>query len=620
MMSPAAYRNATVAALALGLGLWVWAGRPPMPAKDELRAVVFSRQNLIAVGVLLVCLAPPVTRFLDRELGRLRHPSSRDRGIITVFVLVVAVCSFYYAAVYGERWFIPKFHDERMYITQMQMLARGRLWMPQHPLADAFQTFHVMVKPKYAAIAFPGAALMFVPAVWFHLPWWLLPMCAAGALVAMLYRVVAELVDGVAGLLAAFVAIASTTLRYLSIIVMSHTVLPLLGLLMFWAWLRWRRSRRVGWAVAIGAFAGWAAITRPVEAICWAAPLGVAILLDLRDARVPWPRWATAMAAIVVGAAPFLAIQVAFNVGVTGSPFRSAYQEYFARYLPQSSIGFHTYDPNLKPNTTLPQRLEYYQEFDVRFITRHRVDRLVETWRDERTKYILDPAVPHRLLWILLPVGVLGLVTRPRRALAAVLPLFVGIYFWFTYLLPHYSVAVLPSLVLILVCAPGALQRTWPRLRLEMPATLAIAALSLTGLPQVNPNVVDDPYNLGLLWIDHFELPKLVTKPAIVLFKYQPGGNTHEEPVYNYDVAWPDDAEIIRAHDLGPEKNLELLEYYAARQPGRHVYFFDRGTGTTTSVGTVGELWAKLRPRAATTTAPAATLTSPSTRPATSPR
>jgi len=171
-----------------------------------------------------------------------------------------------------------------------------------------------------------------------------------------------------------------------------------------------------------------------------------------------------------------------------------------------------------------------------------------------------------------------------------VLPLFVGIYFWFTYLLPHYSVAVLPSLVLILVCAPGALQRTWPRLRLEMPATLAIAALSLTGLPQVNPNVVDDPYNLGLLWIDHFELPKLVTKPAIVLFKYQPGGNTHEEPVYNYDVADPLDAPIIRAQDLGDARNRELIDYFAAHRPAINIYRFDRAARQLELLGTAEQL------------------------------
>ena len=69
---------------------------------------------------------------------------------------------------------------------------------------------------------------------------------------------------------------------------MSHTVMILLGLLMVWAYLHWRRSARYAWAVAIGVIAGWAAITRPVDAMCWAATVGLAILLDLRGkARGP---------------------------------------------------------------------------------------------------------------------------------------------------------------------------------------------------------------------------------------------------------------------------------------------------------------------------------------------
>ena len=45
---------------------------------------------------------------------------------------------------------------------------------------------------------------------------------------------------------------------------MSHQVLLLVGLLMVWAYLRWRRERRLRWALLIGAFAGFGAITRPV--------------------------------------------------------------------------------------------------------------------------------------------------------------------------------------------------------------------------------------------------------------------------------------------------------------------------------------------------------------------
>ena len=63
-----------------------------------------------------------------------------------------------------------------------------------------------------------------------------------------------------------------------------------------------------------------------------------------------------------------------------------------------------------------------------------------------------------------------------------------------------------------------------------------------------------------------------------------------QEPVYNVDVAWPDRASMIRAHDLGPERDGELFRYYAAVSPNRLVYRFDRRTGQVQELGRVGDL------------------------------
>ena len=60
-----------------------------------------------------------------------------------------------------------------------------------------------------------------------------------------------------------------------------------------------------------------------------------------------------------------------------------------------------------------------------------------------------------------------------------------------------------------------------------------------------------------------------------------------DEPVYNTDVAWPDDATVIRAHDLG-ERNRELIGYYARVSPGRWVYLYDKSTGELTNLGQAG--------------------------------
>jgi hypothetical protein len=54
-------------------------------------------------------------------------------------------------------------------------------------------------------------------------------------------------------------------------------------------------------------------------------------------------------------------------------------------------------------------------------------------------------------------------------------------------------------------------------------------------------------------------------------------------------VAWPDQAPIVRAHDLG-DLNIELYRYYALKQPDRHVYIFDRASYTLKPLGRVADL------------------------------
>ena len=92
------------------------------------------------------------------------------------------------------------------------------------------------------------------------------------------------------------------------------------------------------------------------------------------------------------------------------------------------------------------------------------------------------------------------------------------------------------------------------------------------------------------MWFSYKELPKHVQVPALVLFRFHPGDNTNEEPVYNVDVMNPDDAPIIRAHDLGVQRDQELFDYYAARQPERTVYLFDRAARKMVRLGNITEL------------------------------
>ena len=218
---------------------------------------------------------------------------------------------------------------------------------------------------------------------------------------------------------------------------------------------------------------------------------------------------------------------------------------------------------------------------------------LPRTWVGRWLPMAFSAALPARVLIVPFFVGVLGLVTAPRRVLWATLPLFFLAYVPHTFFLEHYAVVFAPAVLLGVVLGFRTLEETWPRYRDAIASACAIAVLvlSLSSLHELNPAVDDETFHSPMLKFVNEQLPYLaqVQRPAVVLFRWAEGENPIEEPVYNSDVAWPDDAPIVRAHDLG-ERSREIFEYYAKAQPERTFYRFDRKTRTLIPLGPAGVL------------------------------
>jgi hypothetical protein len=392
----------------------------------------------------------------------------------------------------------------------------------------------------------------------------------------------------------------------------------------------------------MGVFAGWAAIVRPLDALCYAIPVGVAVAYELWKGPLPQPargqspiplaargqspnplaspgaagerervspgRRLLVPVLIVVGAAPFLALQLYFNKGVTGRWLQTPYTYYLERDQPRTSLGFHAFDPALVPETTLVQKRDYYRQFMHRFIQEHQPGTVLGVWARKSLPMLFEATLPARVLVVLVPVGLLGLTDIRRRMVWAPLPLFVVGYMLNTFFLEHYAAAVIPAVLLSVVLGLRVLEETWPARAefIRAAGTLVVVVVSLTSLYEFNPvataldrdeatkrkhQIDDETFRSPTLRFAR-QIEDMIEKPAVVLFRYPPGSPVStiiEEPVYNTGVAWPDDAPVIRAHDLG-ERNGEIFDYYAQRQPGRMFYRFDRATGTVTPIGRARDL------------------------------
>ena len=223
------------------------------------------------------------------------------------------------------------------------------------------------------------------------------------------------------------------------------------------------------------------------------------------------------------------------------------------------------------------------------------------TVHDAFWKWVRDPlaaslsvTLPSLLIVVLLPASLLGLADRRNIVfLSSGACMIIGMGFFYIFL-THYTANVASSVIFAAVLAMSVLHRAWP----TNPAAAVFVPLALLGLSV--RNIAIDQQNFyepmpGLISrANYYIIPNKVQRPALVFFRFDKSENPWEEPVYNWDVVNPDDAPIIRAHDLGPARDIELLRYYKTRKPQLHVYTFDRVTRTLRPMGTLDEAIEKM--------------------------
>lgn len=602
-------RAGTVVLLLAGFGCWWAAGGPTTTGWGGMIAGVVA-----GVVGLIVALLPATRGLAGGAIDRLRSPSAKTRAIVAILLAGGAAFYLLDTASRAGRVFRPVIHDEHVYLIQTRMAAIGRLWMPKHELGDFFDSFHMIIDGVYAGKYGPGTAMLCAPAVWLGWPPAMACLGMTAAAVALLYLILCRTVDALAGVLGVLMLLGVSSVRRVSLEVLSQAPMLFLLLLSVWAVLNWRETRRRGWLALAWAAAGWGVITRPVDGGSLVLALGVAMGVtcwrrrragDAEEAIVRRGlAWDVAIA--VLALMPFVVVQLVSDKGITGRWFEMPWSYWSARNDPYDTISVAPVPAGVphRPASAVPRTAAYSEanskpEYEAKVAMSAPV-RILK----RGVEPVLRSGLGDPLLLVLVPVSFLGLWTRGRWVLVATLPLFVWVYARHTYFISHYVTSITPAMIVMVLVGWDALAGLWGRVgatAVRLAGGMAIAAVSVATLPQVSGHYESEDWDVApVLRLIDDRIADEVRPPAVVLFRAGAEDfNLNIEPTYNVDVAWPDDAPIVRAHDLGPERDRQLYAYYAAlaRRRGeadRTVYLYDlskEGLGKgPTRLGTAGEL------------------------------
>ncbi|HEY1922967.1 MAG TPA: glycosyltransferase family 39 protein [Tepidisphaeraceae bacterium] len=571
-----------IALLLVGIDFWLTVGRD-----------LGSYRLIEALGIILaLSLIWPLSNRIAAISDRIDNWLSRyDLPAAVGVALLVAIHLFIQAHRFSNE-FYSKFHDESVYLIQARMLAHDRLWMPPYPpnLRDFFDSFYLIMDRAYAGMYTPGTAMMLLPAIWLGFGTWVITILAASSAAAFLYLILKEIFRPVRALVGVLLLVSLNLYLSMSFMVLSETPLLLSELICFWAWLRWRKNQKSPWLLLLGAAAGYGAITRPADMICIAAAVGFAIAWELRTQ----PRkLLKAIATIAIAASPFLAIQIVQNVGVTGKWDETPVRYYTDENYPAPILSFNHVTAADVPHTDcLPKQIAMKQWILPAYET-HWQTSLWRIWYPDRIEELLHQTLPNIFLMILIPLAILSLSDIRPLAIVGSMLLFLLLYTADTVFLKHYMLAIAPAMICLVLLGWKSLERAFPRARGVTFTFLliAICTVATCALPEFDPWAAP----LGTATDENRAadraLAQLPRRPSLVMFRFNPKINTyHAEPVFNSDVTWPDDALIVRARDLGDNRNIDLYRYYMDLHQNRDVYLYDRGTRELKSLGSISNL------------------------------
>jgi hypothetical protein len=528
--------------------------------------------NIIWLVVAAVAfLAPHVAEPVWDRLEMLLNAFARRKALccvvagLTVLLVRAAMLPVWHSPT-------PYVHDEFGYLLQADTFASGHLTNPTHPLADAFESPFILQRPTYNAKFQPGQGLcLALGQAVFGNPWfgaWL----SCGLLASLLCWALQGWFTPGWALFGTALILPLCTFSYWMNSYWGGSVAAIGGALVFGALPRLRAKRLVPAAVlSLGATV--LAITRPFEGLVVLVPVAALVFRTLAARQ-----WAALILVGLAGAA-FLGY---YNARVTGSALQLPYVEYDRQYPFTSHFNILP----LPPDRTYRQigltwvnhweRNAWAQSRSAGFIGRRLADLL------ECSQTLLSSG------FLLLPLVMFGpqlLRSKKLRVVCWALLLTLVAAFLEVMYYTHYAAPALAALLVLVVqgfrhlrlweFSPG--KHTGRMLTRAAPAVVLFLAVQTQVSKLARGHPLDDSQRFRAREVLEQLLSEAHVKHVILVRHTRPESVEPDWSAYPRPEKAPmpielihnganiDAARIIWAHDLGPDENRRLREYYKYR-------------------------------------------------------
>src|SRR5579875_570979 len=532
---------------------------------------------------------------IEQSFGRL----AKRRGLS---VLVVGLTALALRAALLPILPIPQplIQDEFAYLLGADTFAHGRLTNPTPTMWTHFESLMILMRPTYNS-KYPPAQSFFlaIGQVLMGHPFWGVWLSVGLMCAAITWMLQAWMGEGWALLGGLFAVVRISAFSYWADTYMGGAVAAFGGALAMGALPRIRQEHRVRNAVLMGVGLAILANSRPYEGVVFSLPIAFALFAWMLGKRRP-PLWIS-LRQIVLPLSVVLGLTAAwmayYNWRVTGDPLKLPYQEYQAQYDPTPYFLWQSEKP--LPKYRHPEMKEWQEEVDL------------HDFRAAKTPFglLVNEVRKLVLIWVLY-VGplfslllVLAIVTLPygfsvnnisERSRFIIVALAVSLAGWVVeaYFYPQYAAPAtclffaLPLMGMCRLC-------NWryqgkPRglfiVRSAPVVTLAVFLLRVGASPlHLRPTLNYTPwgpFNYRSLGIGRRPIvARLQEQPGtqIVLVRCAPrlfDTDLHKERIWPpwgiwewvYNSADIDSQKVIWAHDMGPEKNEELIRYYKDRR------------------------------------------------------